>query len=87
MFDIGWMELLVVSVVALVVIGPKDLPRVMRTLGLWAGKIRRAFLAIQHDFDRLSHEAEQAQKQESKQDEKPEETPAEKQEERDEPKP
>ena len=41
MFDIGWSELLVVGVVALIVVGPKDLPRMFRTLGEVTGKARR----------------------------------------------
>ena len=40
MFDIGWSELAVVAVVALVVIGPKDLPRVLRSVGQWVAKAR-----------------------------------------------
>jgi sec-independent protein translocase protein TatB len=66
MFDIGWMELLVVAVVALVAVGPKELPSVMRTLGVWAGKVRRVFLALQHDFERLEHEAEVAHEQDER---------------------
>ena len=42
MLDIGWSELLVIAVVAIVVVGPKDLPRMMRTVGFYAGKVRRA---------------------------------------------
>ncbi len=63
MFDVGWMELLVVAVVALVAVGPKELPSVMRMLGVWSGKVRRTFLALQHDFERLEHEAELAKEQ------------------------
>lgn len=59
MLDIAWPELLVVGAVALVAIGPKDLPKVMHTFGVWAGKARRAFNSIQHDLERLSFEAEQ----------------------------
>lgn len=62
MLDIAWPELLVVGAVALVAVGPKDLPKVMRTLGRWAGQARRAWLAIQHDFERLSFEAEEAER-------------------------
>ena len=59
MLDIGWSELLVVGAVALVAIGPKDLPKVMHAFGTWVGKARRAFVAIQHDMERLAYEAEQ----------------------------
>ena len=38
MFDIGWSELLVIAVVALIVIGPKELPAVLRTVGQWTAK-------------------------------------------------
>ena len=40
MFDIAWSELALIGAVALIVIGPKDLPRVMRNLGQWARKAR-----------------------------------------------
>jgi len=53
MLDIGWSELLVVAIVAIVVVGPKDLPKLMRTLGFYAGKVRRAAA----DFQRQFHEA------------------------------
>ena len=41
MFDIGWGELVLIGVVALIVIGPKELPGTLRTLGQWMGKLRR----------------------------------------------
>jgi sec-independent protein translocase protein TatB len=41
MFDIGWSELMVVGVVALIVIGPRDLPGVLRTIGSTVSKLRR----------------------------------------------
>ena len=40
MFDISWTEFLLIGVVALVVIGPKELPAVMRTIGQWTRKVR-----------------------------------------------
>lgn len=64
MLDIAWPELMVVGAVALVAIGPKDLPKVMHTLGVWTGKVRRAVIAIQHDFERLAAEAEKAEEKE-----------------------
>ena len=48
MFDIGWMELLVIGVVALIVIGPKDLPDMFRTLGRFTAKMR----SMARDFQR-----------------------------------
>jgi len=62
MFDIGWPELLVICVVALVVVGPEDLPKIMHTLGVWTGKARRMFLTIEHDLERLGAEAEQLER-------------------------
>ncbi len=46
MLDVGWPELLVIGAVALVAVGPKDLPKVMHSLGRLAGKARAAM----HDF-------------------------------------
>ena len=41
MFDIGWSELVVIGVVALIAIGPKELPGVLRSVGFWMGKVRK----------------------------------------------
>src|SRR5262249_13856303 len=60
MFDIGWSELLVIAVVALVVIGPKELPGVLRSVGQWAGKIRRMAAEFQGQFQEAMREAEMA---------------------------
>ena len=58
MFDIGWTELLVIAVVAIVVIGPKDLPRAMRTVGQWTGKMKRMAREFQGQFNEALREAE-----------------------------
>jgi sec-independent protein translocase protein TatB len=52
MFDIGFTELLLVGIVALVVLGPDRLPGAVRTAGLWIGRIKRSFSAIKADIER-----------------------------------
>jgi len=58
MFDIGWSELLVIAVVAIVVIGPKDLPRVLRSVGRWTGQAKRMARDFQNQFNEALREAE-----------------------------
>jgi sec-independent protein translocase protein TatB len=62
MLDIAWPELVVIGAVALVAIGPKDLPKVMRTIGQWAGKARNMMHDIQRNFEQLNYETEIAEK-------------------------
>ncbi len=58
MFDIGWTELLVIGVVALLVIGPKDLPIMLKTVGAWVRKARAMAREFQAGVDDLIREAE-----------------------------
>ncbi|MFZ4530327.1 MAG: Sec-independent protein translocase protein TatB [Alsobacter sp.] len=58
MFDIGWGEFVVIGVVALIVIGPKELPGVLRTVGQAVGKIRRLAGEFQGQFQEAMREAE-----------------------------
>jgi len=58
MFEIGWTEILLIALVAIVVIGPKDLPRAMRIVGQWTGKIRRMAGEFQRQFNQALKEAE-----------------------------
>ena len=60
MLDVAWPEVLVIGVVALVAIGPKDLPKVMYQLGRWSGKARRFGDAFRHALDEARFEAEVA---------------------------
>jgi sec-independent protein translocase protein TatB len=60
MFDFSWSEILVIGMVALVVIGPKELPGVLRTLGQWMGKVRRMASEFQNQFQDAIREAELA---------------------------
>jgi sec-independent protein translocase protein TatB len=58
MFDIGYSELLMIAVVALIVIGPKDLPNVMRTVGKWVGKARGMARHFRTGIDTMMRESE-----------------------------
>ena len=58
MFDIGWQELFIVAVLALLVIGPKDLPRALRTMGKWVRKARALARDFQGGLDDVMREAE-----------------------------
>jgi sec-independent protein translocase protein TatB len=60
MFDFSWGELLLIGVVALIVIGPKELPGVLRMIGQWVGKIRRMAAEFQSQFQEAMREAEMA---------------------------
>src|SRR6185437_12229450 len=60
MFDIGWSELVVIGVVALIAIGPKELPGVLRTVGQYMGKIRKMAAEFQGQFQEAMREAEMA---------------------------
>lgn len=58
MFDIGWSELLILGIVTLIFVGPKDLPRFMATLGRYAGVVRRHAAEFRQQFDEAMREAE-----------------------------
>src|SRR5882757_10550921 len=60
MFDLGWGKLVLIGIVALVVIGPKELPGALRTLGQWMTKIRRMASDFQNQFHDAMREAELA---------------------------
>ena len=72
MFDLSWSHILIVLIVALVVVGPRDLPKLMRTAGAWvakaramAGEFRKSFdeMARQSELDELREELEALRKQ------------------------
>ena len=58
MFDIGGSELVVIAVVALIAIGPKELPGVLRMVGQWMGKARKMAAEFQGQFQEAMREAE-----------------------------
>lgn len=61
MFDIGSPELLLIAIVAIVVIGPKDLPKAMRIAGYWVGRGRSVMRQFRSGFDAMVREAELAE--------------------------
>lgn len=58
MFDIGWSELLLIAVLAIVFVGPKDLPRVMRVAGQYVARMRAMAREFQQSFEDLARESE-----------------------------
>ena len=61
MLDMGWTEILVIGVVALIVVGPKDLPRMLRTLGQYMGKLKGMAREFQRSMDDAAREADLAE--------------------------
>jgi len=57
--QIGWFEILIVVVVAILIIGPKDFPIVIRKIGKWTGSIKRYFNEIQNDVTDLQDTIEE----------------------------
>lgn len=57
MFGISWYEMAVISVIALIVIGPKDLPRILRMLGQWMGKAQRLANEFRRGLDQMAKES------------------------------
>ena len=62
MFGVGWSEIVVIGAVALVAIGPKDMPKAMYALGRWAGKARAFAHEMRRIFEQVSYEAQVAEK-------------------------
>ncbi len=60
MFDIGFLEIVIIASIALVVLGPERLPRAARTAGLWVGRARRIVADVKSDIDREIRESELA---------------------------
>lgn len=58
MFDLAWSHILLIGVVALLVIGPKDLPRALRTVGVWVGRARAIAREFQSSLDQMIREFE-----------------------------
>ena len=68
--QIGWFELLIVVLVAILVIGPKDFPIVLKKVGTWIGTTKRYFSDIQNKVNQSIDEEETVEKKYSKENEK-----------------
>ena len=60
MFDVGFSEVVMIAIIALVILGPERLPKVARTIGFWVGKARRMVADVKSDIDRERRESELA---------------------------
>ena len=58
MLDIGWTEMLMIAVIAIVVIGPRDLPKMLKTVGGWVRKARATVRELQTGIEDMAREAE-----------------------------
>ena len=58
MLDIGWTEILVITVVALFVVGPKDIPKALRTVGVWIGKLKSLSREFQNTVEDAVRDSE-----------------------------
>ena len=53
--QIGWLELLIIVVIAILVIGPKDFPIVLRKLGTWTSTVKKYFADVQHNISEITN--------------------------------
>jgi len=57
--QIGWFEILLIVVVSILVIGPKDFPIMLKKIGSWIGSIKKYFNELQNEVDLYEHESEE----------------------------
>lgn len=58
MLDLGWSEILLVAVIALIVVGPQDFPRLLRTVGQWVGRARQMMAQVQYAVNEAAAETD-----------------------------
>lgn len=58
MFDLGWQELMLIAIVAVIVVGPRDLPKVVRSVSIWVRKARNIAGEFQASLEEVAREAE-----------------------------
>ncbi|HEX6102576.1 MAG TPA: Sec-independent protein translocase protein TatB, partial [Alphaproteobacteria bacterium] len=60
MFDVGWTELLVIGALALIVVGPRDLPHLLRQVGKWVGQVKRMAREFQRSMEDAARDTDLA---------------------------
>tara|TARA_A100001011_G_C14253303_1_gene818896 strand:- start:136 stop:339 length:204 start_codon:yes stop_codon:yes gene_type:complete len=63
--QIGWFELLLIIIIAIIVIGPKDFPIVLKKIGSWVGTIKRYFSDVQKNVNEITNLEEENKKEKS----------------------
>ncbi|MCH2400511.1 MAG: Sec-independent protein translocase protein TatB, partial [Pirellulales bacterium] len=58
MLDVGWQELFLIAVITIIVVGPKEIPRVLRTVTLWVRKVKDMAREFHSNIDDIAREAE-----------------------------
>ena len=66
--QIGWVELLLIVIISIIVIGPKDFPKVLKKIGSWVGSTKRYFSDVQKNVNDLTNIEEEKDKREKKND-------------------
>ena len=64
--QIGWFELLIIILVAIIIVGPKDFPVIVRKVGSWIGSVKKYFRDIQSSVDEVTSIDEKQDKKENK---------------------
>ncbi|MEJ2566180.1 MAG: Sec-independent protein translocase protein TatB [Gammaproteobacteria bacterium] len=59
MFDVGFSEIVLIAVIALLVVGPKEFPALVRNIGSWLGRIRQFMSAVKTEFEREINKADE----------------------------
>jgi len=54
--QIGWFEILIIAAIAIIVVGPKDFPIVLKKIGSWIGTVKKYISTIQHEVSNLDNE-------------------------------
>tara|TARA_B100000029_G_scaffold19231_1_gene19293 strand:- start:233 stop:475 length:243 start_codon:yes stop_codon:yes gene_type:complete len=66
--QIGWLEILIIVAVAIIIVGPKDFPIMLKKIGFWFGSIKRYFSEVQNQFSDITNVSFENETDKSKKD-------------------